>query len=105
MIQAKAENPDVVASYRSHMYDVFDEVFYSSGSNANDDILTQEFYFGIDDPVAPHFPIPIFEDERYRLFDPLTNRSQLTSELYGPCFGPFIQFCLERLQLEEELGS
>jgi hypothetical protein len=102
MVQAKADSAEGVARYRSHMFDVFDETFYSSSDGTGADILDQEFRFGVDDSDAPHFPVPIFEDERYRLFDPVQNHAQLTKELYDASFAAFIHFCLQRLQLEED---
>jgi hypothetical protein len=101
MMQAKSESSENVATYRSRMFDLFDNCFYSKVSDAGDPI-EQGFRFGIDDNEAPHFAIPILEDERYRLFDPVLNKEQLGKDLYEGSFAPFLAFCIERLQLEEE---
>jgi cellulose biosynthesis protein BcsQ len=103
LIQAKAEPDDAaLIRYRSQMFDLFDRIFYAHETESNGDLLDAAFSFGIDDIDAPHFPIPIFEDERYRLFDPVRDRTQLARELYQQSFGRFIDFCVERLQLSED---
>lgn len=105
MVQAKAESEKAVTDYRAHTFELFDEVFYSSGEVSGTDILDQGFRFSIDDENAPHFPIPIFEDERYRQFDPVRSRTQLSRDLYEKGFGQFIRFCVERLQLTEDIQT
>ncbi|OFW27626.1 MAG: hypothetical protein A3H27_02450 [Acidobacteria bacterium RIFCSPLOWO2_02_FULL_59_13] len=102
MVQAKAENEKAMADYRAHTFELFDDIFYSSETRPETDILDQGFRFSIDDQDAPHFPIPIFEDERYRLFDPIRDRAQLVRDRYEKSFKPFIRFCMERLQLSED---
>ena len=69
MVHAKAESSEVIASYQSQMFDLFENVFYSKAADPQTDILEQGFRFGVDDREAPHYAIPVFEDERYRLFD------------------------------------
>jgi len=102
MVHAKAESSEMMASYQSQMFDLFDSVFYSKTTDPQPDILEQGFRFSVDDKDAPHCSIPILEDERYRLFDPVQNRNQLARELYDASFAPFVQFCIERLQLDED---
>lgn len=103
MVQSKA-TPDekALAVYRAKTFDLFDSKFYDQGQSADVDILQSKFRFGIDDADAPHFPIPIFEDDRYRLFDPVGDKTQLARDFYNKSFGVFIEFCLERLQLNED---
>ena len=36
------------------------------------------------------------------LFDPVKDRAQLAQELYQKSFGQFINFCVERLQLDQD---
>jgi hypothetical protein len=105
MVHAKAESPENINTYRTQLYDLFDSVFYSKSADPQSDILEQDFRFGVDDREAPHYPIPIFDDARYRLFDPVQDRTQLTKDLYETSFSSFVQFCVERLQLEEDVGS
>jgi hypothetical protein len=81
---------------------LFDNIFYAHEGLGTDNILGDEFRFSIDDLDAPHYPIPVFEDERYRLFDPVQKRTQLTRDLYQKSFGPFVEFCVERMQLNDE---
>jgi len=102
MVHAKAESSEMIASYQSQMFDLFDSFFYSKSTDPQADILEQGFRFSVDDKDAPHYSIPILEDERYRLFDPVQNRTQLAKELYDTSFAPFVQFCVDRLQLEED---
>jgi cellulose biosynthesis protein BcsQ len=104
MVHAKAENNEIITAYRTQLYDLFDSVFYSKNDDPHSDILEQGFRFSVDDQEAPHYPIPIFEDARYRLFDPVQDRTQLTKGLYDTSFSSFVQFCVERLQLEEDVG-
>lgn len=101
MAQAKAENDTAVSEYRARTFDLFDAELYEAHSAQVIDALADNFRFGIDDQDAPHFAIPIYEDERYRIFDPVQHRAQLTAGLYSKGFGSFIDFCLERLQLDE----
>jgi cellulose biosynthesis protein BcsQ len=96
--QAKAE-PHVLDIYRGLTFDIFDKYLYQ-----HDGDPLENFSFGLEDENAPHYPVPIFEDERFRLFDPISERSQLTEDLYRNSFGRFLDFCLERLQLDEEDG-
>lgn len=105
MVHAKAENNEIITTYRTKLYDLFDSVFYSKSIDQQSDILEQGFRFSVDDQEAPHYSIPILEDERYRLFDPVQDRTQLTKDLYETSFNSFVQFCIERLQLEEDVGS
>jgi hypothetical protein len=105
MVQAKADSSEVINDFRSHMFDVFDDVFYSGDIVEAGDVFGGGFRFSIDDPDAPHFPVPIFEDEGFRLFDPVQHRAQLTKPLYESSFGEFIRFCVQRLQLDEDAGS
>ena len=102
MIQAKA-SPDErdLLSYRTEMFNIFDSNFYQQGATGQSDLLDAEFQFSIDDKDAPHFPIPIFEDERYRLFDPVRDKSQLLKDFYQKSFGHFLDFAIDRLQLKE----
>jgi hypothetical protein len=103
MVQAKAEPSEaVLARYRMKMYDLFERTFYSREPISGTDIIDASFRFSVDDGDGPHFPIPIFEDERYRLFDPVQDRTQLARELYGTSFNQFVEFCVERLRLNEE---
>jgi hypothetical protein len=103
MVQAKAEPSEaVLARYRMKMYDLFERTFYSREPISGTDIIDASFRFRVDDGDGPHFPIPIFEDERYRLFDPIQDRTQLARELYGASFSQFVEFCVERLRLNEE---
>ena len=102
MVQAKAENEKAVAIYRTRTFELFDDIFYSSEAASAVDIVDQGFRFSIDDRDAPHFPIPIFEDERYRQFDPIRDRTQLNRDIYEKGFQPFVRFCMERLQLSDE---
>ncbi len=102
MVQAKASNDAALATYRAHMFDLFDSIFYEHEDTSNSDILEGGFRFSVDDIDAPHFPIPIFDDDRYRLFDPVQDRTQLGQEMYKTSFGHFIAFCTERLQLAED---
>lgn len=104
MVHAKAESSEMIASFQNQMFDLFDSTFYTTSAGSSVDILEQGFRFGVDDTVAPHYPIPILEDERYRLFDPVHNREQLAKELYDASFAPFVQFCVERLQLDEDVA-
>jgi hypothetical protein len=99
MVQAKATSENSIGHYRGQSYDLFDEIFYSKTA-APSDSIGLSFQFGIDDSDAPHFPITILEDERYRLFDPVQERAQLSKEMYFSYFEGFIKFCVERLQLE-----
>jgi len=102
MVQAKSEPDDAaLARYRMKMYDLFERTFYSREPISGSDIIDADFRFSIDDGDGPHFPIPIFEDERYRLFDPAQDRTQLTRDLYGMSFSPFVGICTERLRLNE----
>lgn len=102
MIQAKATpDQDNLLSYRTYMFNLFDEYFYQETTPENMDLLDAGFRFAIDDEDAPHFPIPIFEDERYRLFDPVRDKSQLLKNYYSKSFGQFLDFATERLQLKE----
>jgi hypothetical protein len=103
MVQAKAETSEVVVEYRNRVFDVFDDVFYAR-ANEGEEHPESAFRFGIDDPDAPHFPIAVYEDERYRTFDPVQNKSQLDRAIYEASFGEFARFCIERLQLEEDVG-
>jgi cellulose biosynthesis protein BcsQ len=105
MVQGKAETERDVLEYRNRAFDMFESVFYEQVSDVARDVLEDGFRFGIDDQNAPHFPIPIFEDERYRLFDPVQHRTQLTKGTYAKGFGSFLEFCEERLQLNEEAKS
>jgi cellulose biosynthesis protein BcsQ len=103
MVQAKAEPTETaLAAYRSSMFDLFDSLFYEHEDAPTSDILETGFRFSLDDSDAPHFSIPIFEDERYRLFDPVRDRTQLVQEMYQKGFGQFIRFCTERLQLNQD---
>ena len=103
MIQAKAEpNDRALAAYRVSMFDLFDSIFYEHEDTRTSDILETGFRFSMDDSDAPHFSIPIFDDDRYRLFDPVKDRAQLAQELYQKSFGQFINFCVERLQLDQD---
>jgi cellulose biosynthesis protein BcsQ len=96
MAQAKAE-PQLLDSYCGDTFDLFDKYLYQ-----HDGDPLEGFSFGIEDESAPHYPIPIFEDELFRLFDPICERSQLTESIYRKSFGPFLEFCCQRLQLDEE---
>ncbi len=103
MVQAKADLSDAaLTAYRASMFDLFDSIFYEHKDTPTSDILETGFRFSMDDADAPHFSIPIFEDERYRLFDPIRDRTQLAQEMYQKGFGQFINFCVERLQLTQE---
>lgn len=103
MVQAKAEHSEAMLSrYRLKMYDLFEKTLYSHEPISNPDIIDAGFRFSIDDSDGPHFPVPIFENERYRLFDPVQDRVQLTRELYNSSFSQFLEFCSERLRLSEE---
>ena len=104
MVHAKAESSEMIASFQSQMFDLFDATIYTNSAGASADILEQGFRFGVDDTVAPHYPIPILEDERYRLFDPVHDKAQLARELYDTSFAPFVHFCIERLQLDEDVA-
>jgi hypothetical protein len=106
MIQAKA-SPDErdLLSYRTEMFNIFDSNFYQQEASKHTDLLDAEFRFSIDDKDAPHFPIPIFEDERYRLFDPVRDKSQLLKDFYQKSFGHFLDFAIDRLQLKEAISS
>jgi hypothetical protein len=102
MIQAKAlPDESSLLIYRSQMFDLFDAAFYQKETVKTGDLLAAGFRFSIDDKDAPHFPIPIFEDERYRLFDPVRDKSQLLKSFYDKGFGQFIEFAIERLQVNE----
>lgn len=101
MVQAKAEPTDE-AAYRARMFDLFDSVFYEHKDTPTSDILEPGFRFSMDDRDAPHYSIPIFEDERYRLFDPVHDRAQLTQAMYQKGFGQFVDFCVDRLQLNQD---
>lgn len=102
-VQAKAESSDVaLAGYRASIFDLFDRIFYEQEAKPTGDILDPGFRFSVDDKDGPHFPIPIFDDDRYRLFDPVRDRMQLTLDVYQKSFGQFIDFCVERLQLNED---
>ncbi len=103
MVQAKA-NPDErdLLSYRTEMFNIFDSNLYQQQVPEHADLLDAGFRFSIDDKDAPHFPIPIFEDERYRLFDPVRDKSQLLKDFYQKSFGHFLNFAIDRLQLDEE---
>ncbi len=102
MIQAKAlPDESALLIYRSQMFDLFDAAFYQKETVKTGDLLAAGFRFSIDDKDAPHFPIPIFEDERYRLFDPVRDKSQLLKSFYDKGFGQFIEFAIERLQVNE----
>ena len=105
VIQSKVESNEIMNSFQTQMYDLFDSAFYTKSLDTRADILDLGFRFGVDDNDAPHFPIPIYEDERYRRFDPVEDRAQLTKELYATSFSAFVRFCVERLQLEEDVGS
>ncbi len=102
MIQAKA-SPDErdLLSYRTEMFNIFDANLYQQEAPEPIDLLDADFRFSIDDRDAPHFPIPIFEDERYRLFDPARDKSQLLKDFYQKSFGLFLGFAIDRLQLKE----
>jgi hypothetical protein len=103
MVQAKAEpNDAMLVSYRTKMYDLFERTLYLREKISDSDIINAGFRFSIDDSDGPHFPIPIFDDERYRLFDPVQDRAQLARELYDSSFSQFVEFCNERLRLNEE---
>jgi cellulose biosynthesis protein BcsQ len=103
MVQAKADPNDArLAAYRVSMFDLFDSIFYEHGNTTTSDILEHGFRFSLDDRDAPHFPVPIFDDDRYRLFDPVRDRGQLAHEAYKESFGQFINFCVERLQLDQD---
>ena len=103
VIQAKAiPSQDALVAYRTHCYDDFERVFYGPYAASSAEVLEEGFRFSVDDPDAPHYAIPIFEDDRYRLFDPVRDRTQLTQEFYQKSFGEFIQFCAERLELVED---
>jgi hypothetical protein len=106
MIHAKATgDASALSSYRSKTFDLFDNIFYTPEASGRSDILETAFRFSIDDENGPHFPIPIFDDDRYRLFDPVRDRIQLTQSLYEKSFQKFIEFCVERLQLDEDSES
>lgn len=105
MVQAKVDSEAAIAEYRTRAFDVFDSVFYDRANMHDADILGEGFRFSIDDQDGPHFAIPVYEDERYRLFDPVRNRSQLTKDVYSKGFSSLIQFCVDRLQLNEEVVS
>jgi hypothetical protein len=96
VIQAKADPQETaLIAFRGQTFDLFEEIIY-----ARDPALD----YGIDDANGPHFPIPIFEDERYRLFHPLRHSEQLTRELYSKSFSAFLKFSVDRLRLNEENG-
>jgi cellulose biosynthesis protein BcsQ len=101
MIQAKAtpEDRDLLL-YRTEMFNIFDSNLYQRGAPGRDDLLDAGFRFSIDDRDAPHFPIPIFEDDRYRFFDPIKDRSQLLKDFYQKSFWQFLEFSIDRLQLK-----
>ncbi len=104
MIQAKASADEKdLLSYRTEMFNIFDSNLYQQQELENGDLLDAEFRFSIDDKDAPHFPIPIFEDERYRLFDPVRDKSQLLKDFYQKSFGHFLNFAIDRLQLKEAI--
>jgi hypothetical protein len=94
VIQAKAD-PDEMAlmAFRAQTFDLFDRFIYSREPRLD---------YSIDDENGPHFPIPVFEDERYRLFHPLRHDAQLTRDLYSKSFSAFLGFAMDRLQLNEE---
>jgi hypothetical protein len=95
VIQAKAEPEDIdLVLFRTRTFELFDKVIYPCEPALD---------YGIDDANGPHFPIPIFEDERYRLFNPLRHKEQLTRDLYDKSFAPFLNFAVSRLQLDEDL--
>lgn len=102
MIQAKAEpSGQSLDRYRLAMHDLFDSAFYSR-ELAGSDMPGSSFRFSVDDADGPHFPIPIFDDDSYRLFDPVQDRAQLAQDLYKKSFGSFIEFCTDRLQINED---
>jgi hypothetical protein len=94
VIQAKADPEETtLISFRSQTFDLFEKTIYS-----REPLLD----YGIDDANGPHFPIPIFEDERYRLFHPLRHSAQLTRDVYSKSFTAFLEFATDRLKLNEE---
>lgn len=104
MIQAKTlPEEKLLASYRDKMFDLFDTSLYDEETSLDDKgILDDTFRFSVDDTDAPHFAIPIYDDDRYRFFDPINERTQLTRDFYSQSFSQFINFCLDRLQMDED---
>ena len=100
MVHAKASNDKkALAEFRDNSFELFAEHLYDEIDESNKDVETL-FGFDVDDPTAPHFAWPIFMDERFYEFDPVTRPEQLSPGEYQKGFGVFILNLAERLGLK-----
>lgn len=97
MVHAKAQrNEQALASFRDNAFELFAEHLYDELKD--DEMGKQEtFGFDLDDSTAPHFGWPIYVDDSYYEFDPVTYHHQLSPERYDASFGRFIALLADRL--------
>lgn len=97
MVHAKASrNEESLARFRDNAFELFAEHLYDE-IQQNEIGKQDVFGFDLDDPTAPHFGWPIYVDQSYYEFDPVSNRTQLSPERYEASFGPFIELLADRL--------
>jgi cellulose biosynthesis protein BcsQ len=90
MVHAKAQ-PGSGKLFNDRSFELFSDFLYEEET---DDI---GFNFDIDDPDAPHVPWLVADDSRFRVFDPMSSRDQLSQDLYESTFGSFLKNLSGRL--------
>lgn len=84
VVHAKATlSDDANAAFTEDMWGLFTEYLYEELEGLDG------FNFDVDDPQAPHHPIPILFDPRFVDWDPIKRPTELTGAYYQATFGAF----------------
>jgi hypothetical protein len=92
MVQAKTTADEALNRwFREELADLFGEFLYEESADL------EGFNFDIDDPEAPHFPLPIALNPVFSDFDPTRRPSDLTRPFYEATFRPLFENILQKL--------
>lgn len=96
MIHAKASlSDDIHQKFKDDLWDLFTNYLYDE---LEPDAL-EGFNFDVDDPVAPHNPIPVLHDSNLVDWDPIKEPTALTRSSHQSTFGPLIAMIEDTISL------
>ena len=87
MVNAKATTAASRSAFAEKSYDLFRDTLYDDEIDPTED----QFSFNVGDPNAPHAPLVVLEDERFREFDPRKEQDQLTADFINVTFGDLLR--------------
>lgn len=94
MVHAKALGPNSVQKFREDAYDLFAEYIYEIQEGVSG------FNYDIDDPDAPHYPLPVLMESTFADWDPVMQPDKLQKEYYRRTFDPLLSFVKEVIRKE-----